>query len=438
MTQLFIKCPINCWIAAICFAACTPSNLTPLNEKNKADKAVSPTAAIPSASVTRKTPSPQTATPPKKEVGGKQGWTTFRGSPSRSGQSDVKGPRRSHLKWVFRTQGRIWADAAVSSDGQSIFVASHDKNLYAIDNKGRRKWAFGVSGKIWTSPTISKNGTIYIGHDNDELVAVSDKGSKLWGFTTTKDHGRNKPEAGRYDVDTAPALLMDGSIAFGCHNELLAIRPLSGKLRWVFPAGTGRVKVFSSPAVGPDGTLYFGTQGNYFFAINQSAKVLWNIKTGGDNDSTPAVDKDGVVYMGSDDGILRAIAPGGKIKWEHDLEFPIRAPISLGYNDTVYASTYGHQPFLVAINRADGSEKWRFHIQPGDGDFYGIQSGALIDAEGYIYFGGRDHFVYCLSAEGQLVWKYKTGGQVDAGAVMGPDGTLYIGSDDHRLYAFSR
>jgi outer membrane protein assembly factor BamB len=237
-------------------------------------------------------------------------------------------------------------------------------------------------------------------------------------------------------VDTSPAVADDGTIIFGCHTTLYALRP-NGMVRWHFQAGVGRSKIFSSPALGPDGTIYFGTQGHYFFALDESAKVLWNLKTGGDNDGTPAVGADGTVYFGSDDGLLRALAPGGTPRWTHDAGAPLRSPIAIGHDGTIFSSTYGNRPYLLALDGGTGQEKWRFHIAPGEGAYYGIRSGALVDRDGYVYFGGRDHNVYCLSPAGRLVWKYETGDQVDSGPVLGPDGTLYIGSDDKRLYAFA-
>ena len=193
-----------------------------------------------------------------------------------------------------------------------------------------------------------------------------------------------------------------------------------------------------NPAWSFDGSIYFGTQGRFFFALDGSSKVLWHTKTGRDNDSTAAVGDDGTVYFGSDDGRLRAIAPGGAPRWEVAFGSPIRAPIAIGHDGTIFASTYGEHPFLAAFSGHDGAEKWRFQIEPGKGDFYGIQSGALVDKEGYVYFGGRDKKIYCLSPDGQQIWSYETGDHVDSGPVLGPDGTLYVGSDDGRLYAFGR
>ena len=237
-------------------------------------------------------------------------------------------------------------------------------------------------------------------------------------------------------MDTSPVITADGSVVFGCHTNLFALRP-SGGVRWIFEAGVGRAKIFSSPALGHDGTIYFGTQGRFFFALNRSAKVLWHHKAGGDVDSTPTVGDDGTVYFGADDGKLRAIAPGGTPRWTTDLAAPIRAPLALGHDGSVLASTYGSRPFIAALDGTTGAERWRYHIEPGEGDFYGIQSGALVDADGFVYFGGRDHHVYCLTPQGKLRWRHRTGDQVDSSPVLGPDGTLYVGSDDKRLYAFS-
>lgn len=342
------------------------------------------------------------------------------------------------MKWTFATAGRISADAAVTADGRTIYAASHDGKLYAIGDDGRRRWAFDAGGKIWSSPAIGADGTVYFGSDADRLCAVGPSGEEKWRLSTAKPAVKgDKVEGGRYDVDTSPALLADGTVVVVCHADILAVRPDTGALAWSFDAGMG-AKAFASPALGVDGTIYVGTQGDRFFALDAHGKPRWSLDTGGDNDGTPAVADDGTVFFGSDDGFVRAVAPGGALRWQRALGGAIRAPIAVGHDGTVFASTYGEVPFLAALDGSTGAERWRFHTAPGEGAFYGVQSGALVDAEGYVYFGGRDHFVYCLSPDGELVWKLETGDQVDAGPAIGPDGTLYVGSDDGKLYAFGR
>ena len=361
-----------------------------------------------------------------------------RGDARRSGQSAQNGPRAATLKWVFRTADRIYADPIVAPDG-TVFVGSHDGHLYAIDPTGREKWSVDTGGKVWSSPAIAEDGTVYVGSDADTLYAVDPTGRIKWTLNTTmppQKKGQKDP-AGMWDVDTAPALGPDGTIYFGCHYFLYAIRP-TGEVRWRFQAGTGRVKVFSSPAIGDNGHIYFGTQGKRFFAIDANSNVLWNVETGKDNDSTPVVDREGRIYFASDDGVIRALAPeDGRVIWSTEVSAPMRAPLAIGSDNTLFAATYGREPFVIALDGADGKERWRFKTEPGEGAFYGIQSGITVDKEGFLYFGARDHYVYCLTPAGKLKWRYKTGDQVDSSPVIGPDGTLYVGSDDKRLYAFA-
>jgi outer membrane protein assembly factor BamB len=317
-----------------------------------------------------------------------------------------------------------------------VYVASHDQKLYAVGPDGREKWSHDTGGKIWTTPAVTKDGAIYVGTDNDKLIALTDEGKARWSFTTRPQPApKSKEPAGRYDVDTSPVIGADGTVYFGCHNLLLGLSP-SGDIALSFLAGTTKDKIFSSPAMADDGTLYFGTQGRYFFALSPKGTPLWTLTTGGDNDGSPVVADDGTVLFGSDDGTLRAVAPGGTPRFETPLGGPIRAPLSLTHDGAVLVPVSGQAAALVSVDLSTGQERWRFPIEPREGAYHGIHSGAAVGGDGVIYFGGRDHFIYAVSGQGDLLWRYQTGDQVDSGAVLGPDGTLYIGSDDRRVYAF--
>lgn len=73
--------------------------------------------------------------------------------------------------------------------------------------------------------------------------------------------------------------------------------------------------------------------------------------------------------------------------------------------------------------------KWRY--QTGS-DVY---SSPAIGADGNVYVGSTDWYLYAIKPDGTLKWSYLTGNSVNSSPAIGADGTVYVGSDDHYLYA---
>ncbi len=59
----------------------------------------------------------------------------------------------------------------------------------------------------------------------------------------------------------------------------------------------------------------------------------------------------------------------------------------------------------------------------------------LVGKNGIIYLSGRDGSLSAIRANGSLLWRYASGGDISATALQGPDGTLYVTSMDKRLLA---
>ena len=66
-----------------------------------------------------------------------------------------------------------------------------------------------------------------------------------------------------------------------------------------------------------------------------------------------------------------------------------------------------------------------------------VNSSPAIGADGTIYFGSRDNYLYALNPDGTLWWKFRTGDAVRSSPAIGEDGTIYVGSDDGYLYAIN-
>ncbi|MEO5769263.1 MAG: PQQ-binding-like beta-propeller repeat protein, partial [Polyangia bacterium] len=125
-------------------------------------------------------------------------------------------------------------------------------------------------------------------------------------------------------IVSSPAVLDDGSIAFGSHDQRLYVLAHDGTLKWSH--ATTDI-IFSSPAVGHDGTLYIGSDDDHLYALGATQKPLWSFQIGScpqrvgpgpdasrcDVDAGPTIGPGGIIYTGGD-GIY-AINPDGTLRW---------------------------------------------------------------------------------------------------------------------------
>jgi len=322
------------------------------------------------------------------------------------------------VAWTFDTRGPIESAPAVLDDG-TIVVTSLSGKLMGLTDGGQLRYSLDLGDRIYGSPLVL-NDAIFVGSDAHKFFGITNPGTIRFRLDTEGD------------VDTGAAPTPWGGIVFASGKTLYASKP-DGTLLWRFQA---RRKCYSSPAVGDDGTVYAGSQDHHLYAVTPEGKVKWRLDLGADVDSSPAIQDDGTVIVGSDKGEVVAIAAeNAEVRWRTDVGGYVRGALSLGRDGTVFAGTYGPTPTLVALHPDDGRPRFRFSIAGTGAREFGIHGGPVEDAAGRIYFGTQDDHAYCLDAQGTLLWKFKTGGDVDAPLVITPGGRLLVGSDDGRLYA---
>lgn len=121
----------------------------------------------------------------------------------------------------------------------------------------------------------------------------------------------------------------------------------------------------------------------------------------------------------------------GSLQWQYPAEADAKIQFYAApavNEDTVYAGTYANT--LVAINRSNGVEKWVFR---GANDRY---IGAPLAVNGNVYAPNSDKFLYALSTNGDLLWKFETAGPIWTQPLS--DGTnLYLTSMDHFVYGLN-
>jgi outer membrane protein assembly factor BamB len=199
---------------------------------------------------------------------------------------------------------------------------------------------------------------------------------------------------------------------------------LEGDRNWIFIL----YKSFSFPAIGEDGTIYVGSPDSKLYAINPDGTLKWKFKTKGAIIGTPIIDSK-TIYIGSLDKKLYAISADGTLKWKYETEGGILTSPSISpYSQTVYIVS--NDRYLYAINSYNGKLRWRYDMQ--DETLYS----PAVGKNKTIYIGGKKGYLYAISDDGKLKWKYRTKGRIGGPPVINlSDETIYVTSLDRYLYA---
>jgi outer membrane protein assembly factor BamB len=211
------------------------------------------------------------------------------------------------VKWIFRGGNSFWTATAIADDGTSYW-GSVDRSIYAIDKNGKQVWSTPTLGFVISSPALSKDGsTIYIASFDGQLHALDARtGVERWAFQTG-DHVYSSP-ALEEDARGAVKALYIGS-ADGSIYKVDA----NGNKLWQYDTGDA---VRSSPVLGmaPDGSgriVYVGSSSGTLFALDAATgKRRWSfdgtpragaLRDRNDLNASPALGRKGV-YIGSESG----------------------------------------------------------------------------------------------------------------------------------------
>ncbi len=110
------------------------------------------------------------------------------------------------------------------------------------------------------------------------------------------------------------------------------------------------------------------------------------------------------------------------IEWSYKTADNIRSSPAIGADGTIYVGSFDN--YLYALN-PNGTLKWKFNTG-------GIieQSSPVIGGNGNIYIGSRDGYLYSINPDGTKQWSYFTtsGATIDSTPALGTDGTIYFSS----------
>jgi outer membrane protein assembly factor BamB len=184
--------------------------------------------------------------------------------------------------WKFsEAKNNLWSQPV--TDGKTVFVASMDKNVYAIDPAadGKVLWSKDLGGSVMFSLALANNGSLYIGTLNNELFSIDSTTGKInWQVKTS-------------GAVWSPVLVQDDTIYAGDQSgKVFALSTKDGSKVWELDAG--------SPVIGglafSDKGLFFGTEKGDAICVSTSGAKVWTTTVGGKLYSTPVISGSSVIF----------------------------------------------------------------------------------------------------------------------------------------------
>lgn len=376
---------------------------------------------------------------------------TFHYNNQRTGRTDNIGPQKPQLLWTFKTKGTINGSVVIDGKG-TLYVASTDAKLYAVNPDGSQKWVYGSEEAIFGSPAIAPDGSILIGDLSGKYYAVNPDGKEKWLYRVNK--GLEKR------IICSPVVDASGQSYIGSWNGEFHAVKADGTYRWV---ATLKDMLSSSPVLDKDNNVYIAektsSRRTYLLAVYRmdpsSAAPVWTYQKTLDSDverqiSIPAIDNErsqlivATCKTGSG-GIFAVNLADGKQKWENTLPKGVVSSPAIAQDGTIYVGCLGGAKtgedeslekkefaLLYALSPADGKEKWTFQTKG-----YFILGSPSIDGKGVIYIGDSDGILYAISPEGKELWRYDTQSPIASSPVVAKDGTLYVTTSSGKLLAIS-
>ena len=181
-------------------------------------------------------------------------------------------------------------------------------------------------------------------------------------------------------------------------HKIYCLDAKTGSKAWEFETGD---YVYSSPAVS-EGHVYVGSNDKKVYCLDARTGIkVWEFETGDAVISSPAV-SGGYVYVGSMDYNVYCLSTQtGKQVWSFKTDaYVTNSPAVTG--DYVYVKSASLQgdsfrPYtrehIFCLNARTGKKLWRYETGLGYSEY-----GSLAVADGNVYVGGADGYIYCLSA----------------------------------------
>lgn len=315
-----------------------------------------------------------------------------------------------------------------ASDGTSIYAASRDGKVVAIDpDSGKKRWKSDLKIELSAGPAAGEDVVVVASKDGFVILLDAKSGAERW---RTYIGG---------ETLARPLIKDDAIVVQSIDNRLRALSIYDGKQRWEVEQSMPLLTVrgASSPLL-IGSRVVAGFDNGRLLAVNASTgDIEWEFMLSlptGRSDLDRLADIDGSIavvgqdiFAGGYHGRIASIAAeSGQVLWSREISTHVG--VAADWNSVYTARDDGE---VIALARNNGADTWRnddllrrdptlpvpFHTTVVVGDF-----------EGYLHFFS--------SIDGDPVARLRFGRKAITSQPLVVANRLYIQSDDGTLAAF--
>lgn len=352
-------------------------------------------------------------------------WPMFHHDSALLGATQSMGPDKIHVAWMYDTHNNGESSPAVVAG--KVYIGSDDGALYCLDGAvGTLVWKYQTGGPIPSSPAVVGD-KVYFGSSDDNVYCITTGGTLVWKYTT-----------GDW-VFSYPNVVNGLVYIASWDGKIYCLNATSGALVWSYQTGARIGKICPSVA---NGRVFVGGEDTYVYCNNATTgTLLWKFKTGNYIwQSSATVPGNGRVYIGSGDQYWYCLNettknPAGQqlwrfrvIEWDPAVESDVVESTAAYYNGFLYMN------FLHKVIKFDAvTGQVLGYISTGH---TARSPPALSIPSNRVYAGADDRDLYVIDAASMTTLEYYKATATFESAPAIADGKIYIGNGNGFVYCF--